>query len=137
MVLNILKGAYALLISHDKDEEIRVGSLGSIHFPKGHYLYIGSAMNGIEGRVRRHLRREKKVHWHIDYLLSYANIATVYFLEGQKGMECSLARQCKKGFLAIPRFGSSDCTCKGHLFYGDKDELVQCAINNKMKELDL
>ena len=137
MELKVLKGAYALLISLDRDEEILVGSLGTIHFPKGHYLYIGSAMNGIEGRVRRHFKKTKKIHWHIDYLLKDAEITKVYYKVGLKGLECSIAKQCKKRFLAIPRFGSSDCACTGHLFFGDKDELVQCVINTKMTELDL
>ena len=137
MELSILKGVYALLINLDSDEEIRVGSLGTIHFPKGFYLYIGSAMNGIEARVTRHLGKTKKIHWHIDYFLKNAEITNVYYKEGGKGLECSLARQCKKGFLAIPRFGSSDCACTGHLFYEEKDELVQCVINNKMRALDL
>ena len=132
-----MKGSYALLISHDKDEEIRVGSLGTIHFPKGHYLYIGSAMNGIEGRVRRHLGKIKKIHWHIDYLLKNADVINVDYKVGLKGLECSLARYFRKRFLAIPRFGSSDCACKGHLFFGGKDELEHCVINNKMKKLDL
>ncbi len=137
MELNILKGAYALQINLDRNEEIRVGSLGILQFPRGHYLYIGSAMNGIEGRVKRHLRKTKKNHWHIDYLLNNAEVIKVYYKEGKKGLECSLAWQCRQEFLPIPKFGSSDCACTGHLFFGDKDELVQCMNNNKMKELDL
>jgi Uri superfamily endonuclease len=132
-----LKGTYALLISLERDEEIRVGSLGTIHFPRGYYLYIGSAMNGIEGRVRRHLGKMKKIHWHIDYLLKNDEITNVYYQEGEKGLECSIAKDFQERFLAIPRFGSSDCTCTGHLFFGDKDELIECILKNNMKQLDL
>lgn len=137
MELSILKGAYALLIELVKDEEIVVGGLGTFHFPMGHYLYIGSAMNGIEARVKRHLGKTKKIHWHIDYLLKSADVINAYYKKGLKGLECSLAKQSKKRFLAIPRFGSSDCTCTGHLFFGEKDELVHCLVNNKMRELNL
>jgi Uri superfamily endonuclease len=66
---NILKGSYVLLIELEQDSNIKVGALGKIHFSKGHYVYVGSAMNGIEGRVRRHLRDEKKTRWHVDYFL--------------------------------------------------------------------
>jgi Uri superfamily endonuclease len=135
--LIILKGAYALLINLDKDEEIKVGSLGTIHFPAGFYLYIGSAMNGIEGRVKRHLRKSKKIHWHIDYLLKNARITKTFYRAGSKGLECSLARQIGNRFLAIPRFGSSDCSCSGHLFFGGKEDLIQLLLKNNMKQLDL
>jgi Uri superfamily endonuclease len=83
--LNILKGAYTLVINLDSDTEIDVGSLGSILFPRGSYLYIGSAINGIEGRVTRHLRKTKKIHWHIDYLLKKAEITNLYYKEGERG----------------------------------------------------
>lgn len=121
-----MKGSYALLISLDGDEDIQVGSLGVIRFSRGFYLYIGSAMNGIEGRVSRHLRKDKKIHWHIDYLLQKAEILEIYYLEGKKRWECSLARACEERFLVVPRFGSSGCGCGGHLFYGKRKELIDC-----------
>ena len=119
-----MKGSYALLMHIENDTDIRVGSLGKIHFPKGDYIYIGSALNGIEGRVRRHKRKQKKIHWHIDYFLNKADIKKIYFIESPRRLECLLAENFNKRFEVVNKFGSSDCSCKGHLFYGEHDEFV-------------
>ena len=132
-----MKGTYALLMKLINNSKIRIGSLGLIHFPKGNYLYIGSALNGIEGRVIRHLSDSKKIHWHIDYLLEKAEVFKVYFLESRKKTECSIADKFFEKFDPVPRFGSSDCNCTGHLFYGNRNELVDCALKSGMKELDI
>ncbi|UCE38334.1 MAG: GIY-YIG nuclease family protein [Thermoplasmata archaeon] len=130
-----MKGTYALLMHLEDDKNIRIGSLGSIDFLKGHYLYIGSGMNGIEGRVRRHLRDKKKNHWHIDYFLEKVKITNVYYIN--KKRECILANNFSQKFEVVPRFGSSDCNCKGHLFYGGHRELVDCALQNRLSILNL
>lgn len=132
-----MKGSYALLIHLKDEEDIRVGALGRIHFPKGHYLYLGSAMNGIKGRVKRHLRVEKKLHWHIDYFLKKAEVSAIYCLETSKRLECTLAKRFTDSFEVIPKFGSSDCSCKGHLFYGEREDIVNRALDCGMKELSL
>ena len=62
-------GSYILLLDLDNNLEIPVGKLGNISFQKGHYVYVGSALNGLDARIKRHLRKHKKIHWHIDYLL--------------------------------------------------------------------
>ncbi len=120
-----------------KNKKIEVGSLGSVHFLKGYYLYIGSAMNGIEGRVKRHIRNKKVLHWHVDYFLNKAKISSIYFLESQERLECSLAKRFADRFEVIPKFGSSDCRCEGHLFFGNHDELIECALYNGMNKLFL
>ena len=67
-----IKGSYLLIIKLQDDKKILVGKLGKIAFKKGYYVYVGSAMNGLEQRLQRHLRSQKKFHWHIDYLLNQA-----------------------------------------------------------------
>jgi Uri superfamily endonuclease len=131
----ILKGSYALFMHLKEEDEIRIGSLGKIELPKGYYVYVGSAMNGIEGRVNRHLRNRKKVHWHIDYFLKKVEISSVYYLESKKRTECKIANKFSREFEGVPKFGSSDCQCEGHLFYGKRKELVNCAKENEMKIL--
>ena len=59
-----MKGSYILLIKQDENSNICIGSLGNIEFTSGYYAYIGSALNGISQRVNRHLRSNKKLHWH-------------------------------------------------------------------------
>lgn len=137
MRMSKLKGCYALLMKLKDKAEIQVGALGPLHFSEGCYIYIGSAENGIESRVRSHLRGEKKSHWHIDYFLKKAEVSAIYLLEAEERLECSLATKFADRFEVISKFGSSDCNCKGHLFYGDRDELLDTILNNNMKEYNL
>ena len=127
-----MKGSYALLLELDKNSDIIIGALGRIRFPRGYYVYVGSAMNGIEGRVRRHLRDDKKIHWHIDYLLIKAEIRGVYKLESKKRLECAIAGTFSERFDVIESLGASDCKCEGHLFFGRKtqleDSLRECGM---------
>jgi Uri superfamily endonuclease len=67
---------YCLITQLNKNSTIKVGKLGEIDFKKGYYVYVGSALNSIDSRVWRHLSKEKKLFWHIDYLLNSPN-ATV------------------------------------------------------------
>ncbi len=72
-----MKGSYILIIQVKKDMKVKIGKLGILSFKRGYYAYVGSAMNGLEGRIRHHLRHNKKMHWHIDYFLSKAEIKEI------------------------------------------------------------
>jgi len=112
-----MRGSYILLIRVPEKAEIRVGSLGLLEFQLGFYAYVGSAMNSIEARTRRHLRKEKKKFWHIDYLLEGAEVVDVIVLESNKKKECKISENLTSRFQPVRNFGSSDCRCDGHLFY--------------------
>ena len=75
-----MKGSYALIIRLNRAKRLTVGRLGEFYFPAGHYIYLGSALNGLESRVRRHLRRDKKLHWHIDFLTAVSGICQVWWV---------------------------------------------------------
>jgi len=123
-----MQGAYVLVMEVDREQTIPVGRLGNIWFPSGSYAYVGSAMGGLENRINRHLRSEKKLHWHIDYLLKYARVDTVYIKEGRDREECDIARWFHDRFDCIPSFGSSDCKCPSHLYISNgSTRLIQCA----------
>jgi sugar fermentation stimulation protein A len=113
-----MRGIYLLEISVAKDQWILVGALGSVHFPPGTYVYVGSAQRGLEARVARHFRSQKRNHWHVDYLLSARGVTLTRALwtEGEKCVECEAARALATTATAAPGFGSSDCACPGHLF---------------------
>lgn len=113
-----MKGSYILLIKLLKDSEIKVGSLGTISFKKGFYVYVGSAMGGLEQRINRHLRKNKKTFWHIDYLLNNrgAKIIKVFYKESEEKEECNIAGKVSKLGEHILGFGCSDCRCESHLF---------------------
>jgi len=92
-----------------------------MNFEKGLYFYIGRARKGLKARIRRHLIKNKKLFWHIDYLLysNYAKIKEIW--TGINKQECQIARHFyRNGYDYINRFGSSDCHCRSHLFFTDK-----------------
>lgn len=115
-----MKGSYCLIISLKKNSRIKVGSLyNSLNLNKGFYVYIGSAMNSLIPRIRRHLSDNKKLHWHIDYLLKSRNsaIREVLFTDSEKRIECDLAQLISSNGEEIPKFGCTDCNCNSHLIY--------------------
>jgi len=130
-----LKGSYILLIELLDEELIVVGSLKSVHFSNRYYAYVGSALKGLESRLNRHLSREKKLHWHIDYLLQRAFVIGIIICETENKIECAIARSLIHKFEVVPNFGSSDCRCPGHLF--SSDTMMQSEILMSMKSLSL
>lgn len=113
-----VKGSYVLVLHVGQDRRLDVGKLGSFEFPAGYYLYFGSALNDLEGRIRRHLRREKKLHWHIDFLTAAATVVQVWWVAEEERSECvwAWAALAHPGVgVPVGRFGSSDCRCPAHL----------------------
>ena len=126
-----MKGSYVLIIENKKDQNIYVGKLGNIFFKKGFYAYIGSALNSLEGRINRHKRKDKKFHWHIDYLLAKTEIVDVYYKQSSKKEECKIAGSFSK-LDFINGFGCSDCKCESHLFYGSYDDIKFCSKSSNL-----
>jgi len=111
-----MKGCYILLIALNDNAEIEVGKLGLIKFKKGTYAYVGSAMGGLEQRISRHLRQEKNIRWHIDYLLEGGNVSSVHIKPSDVREECAFSQKLSQNHDVVERFGSSDCKCRGHLY---------------------
>jgi Uncharacterized conserved protein len=135
----ILKGTYCLLIDLNRNESIGIGKKGEIQFKKGVYVYVGSALNSLEGRIRRHLRKNKKMHWHVDYLLdnSSSRVIDVFFnVDGVKH-ECELAREISVSGDGVGGFGCSDCKCPAHLFYFKNESLATLNCLEGFKKLKL
>jgi Uri superfamily endonuclease len=119
-----LGGTYVLLIEVTVPREIVAGHLGRHTLTPGIYAYVGSAYGpgGLQARLARHLRPEKKLHWHIDYLLTAnaASVVAVYARADATRRECAWVRRllALPGAVApIPRFGAGDCRegCPAHL----------------------
>lgn len=114
-----MRGICCLLISVRKDSVMEVGPLGQLEFRKGAYCYVGSAQNGLEARVRRHLSKKKRpLFWHVDYLLADRSVSVKEVfckLGAGKEEECKTAR--KMTGTPIENFGCSDCKCASHLFF--------------------
>ena len=112
-----MKGSYILLIALPEQQIITIGSLKAVHFPRGYYAYVGSAMGGLKSRLSHHLKENKGPRWHIDYLLQKASIDEIILCETEGKVECTIAQALSHQFDSIPGFGSSDCQCKSHLFF--------------------
>jgi Uri superfamily endonuclease len=112
-----VKGSYVLLIQLTKEQTITTGSLKATYFSRGYYAYVGSAMGGFKSRLNRHLKSDKKPHWHIDYLLEKATISEIVLCETKDRTECAITQALSCQFDSIPGFGSSDCKCRSHLFF--------------------
>jgi len=135
-----MKGTYILLLECLSDCEITVGSLGKIIFEKGYYAYVGSAMNGLENRIKRHLSKNKKIFWHIDYLTisEKFKIAKVFIKVSDKKEESDIAKTFEKEFKYIEGFGSSDSNDKSHLFIiDDLEKFFKILKNLGFMEIDM
>lgn len=133
------RGSYALLMNNPVDASLRVGKLGWVNFPAGYYVYFGSAKGsgGIRGRVGRHLRSEKKAHWHIDAVLHVMRVIAVGYVEGEEPFECIWSRRASDEWeWGVPAagLGASDCRagCPAHLFFCGEESIVLEDLDARM-----
>lgn len=104
-----------------------IGRFGEFDFPAGDYVYTGSAKRNFEARIARHLRRDKRLRWHIDYLLAAPGVEVVEVLRSAEP-ECAL-NQATAGEIPVPGLGASDCRlgCGSHLKYLGANITSGCA----------
>jgi len=110
-------GIYLLIIGLSEGRWIQIGRLGHLFFHGGFYGYVGSARSGMKSRLHRHLKDEKPLHWHIDYLLQCSQIEIILYGQCTADRECALAHELSLTFHSVPGFGSTDCRCMSHLFF--------------------
>jgi len=110
-----LPRTYQLHIRLSQPLRLQIGRFGAFDFAAGDYVYTGSAKRNFEARVARHLRREKTLRWHIDYLLVAAGVTITEVIRSDAD-ECAL-NQATPGAIPVAGFGASDCHrgCGGHL----------------------
>lgn len=142
-------GVYTLLLFLPKEVTLDIGKLGKQRFPSGHYTYTGSALgNGatcLKHRIARHLRKEKRKFWHIDYLLANENVSieAVVATQTKEKMECNLnsyIKSIKGAEVPVNGFGASDCRkrCGTHLVYFpevEKADLLVQKLTGHLKPL--
>lgn len=122
-------GVYALLIRVSAPLDVTIRN--SRHrLESGFYVYVGSARGpgGVRARVMRHLRRAKRVRWHVDQITGYAEVALIVCAETRES-ECVLVPFLEaEGFEhPVHGFGASDCKrkCTSHLLRC-KEDLNSC-----------
>jgi len=123
------RGTYALFLQLEQDMSIAVGGLGTFCFPQGYYVYVGSALGsgGLPARLARHRRQQKRLRWHIDYLLAHARIVGVQTDTSGERLECTWAQKWLSmpgAQVLAPGFGASDCDCPAHLIYGGSASVI-------------
>jgi len=128
-----LKGAYILQIRVLQDFRLPLRRLDEPVVEAGLYLYCGSANGpgGIAARVKRHLKRDKKPHWHVDHLSIAFGVEAFCTFEG--GCECDLVSELLQNkYIKAPYagVGSSDCRrCFSHLLrLPDGQTLENCGV---------
>ena len=110
-------GDYLFVIQIADDTDIAIGSKGIMHFPKGYYVYTGSAKKNLSARLARHSRKRKKFHWHIDYLRQEADVIAAIPIRTSQELEHELAGAVEViSDWRIDGFGCTDCHCLSHLF---------------------
>jgi sugar fermentation stimulation protein A len=118
-------GAYIVVLRLPRRRAIPVGSLGSVVFRPGYYVYVGSARKNLTQRIQRHRRLRKNFFWHIDYLRNAADWVEALPVRTADDLECSIAGAMGKiTQWSVPGFGASDCSCPSHLFGMEKDPLL-------------
>ena len=112
-------GAYLLAIDLRMRTTVVIAGRPLRTLVPGCYLYCGSAHGpgGLAARLRRHLRADKKPHWHIDQLTVRAGVAGIAV--SPAGRECDIVDLLTDAAaVSVPfaGFGSSDCRrCSAHL----------------------
>ncbi len=129
-------GGYVLLLRLKRRRRVAVGELGRIPFEPGHYLYAGSAMRGLTRRVERHLRRRKKMRWHIDYLRDVADDVKALPIRSSRRNEPAIVEAMSRiARPAAPGFGASDSPHLTHLFHRPDSPLDDPAFHRELQTL--
>jgi len=139
-------GIYTLLLFLPKQVTLTIGKLGKQRFPMGYYAYTGSALgkgaSSLKHRIARHLRKEKRKFWHIDYLLADENVSVeaVIVAETNEDMECNLNSYMKSimgAKVPVKGFGASDCkkNCGSHLVHFPEIENVDWLVQKLVRHL--
>jgi Uri superfamily endonuclease len=118
-----LRGVYTLIIRLARPCKASILKHAPVVVDRGLYLYTGSASGrgstSLEGRIRRHLKREKKEFWHVDRILACksAHVVSVVYAVTTSKSECRVnAALLKDTNIRAPfkGLGSSDCRCESH-----------------------
>jgi len=110
-------GIYFLLIRLKNPIEISLMGK-TAKFPRGFYVYTGSAQKNLTHRIERHRRKNKKLHWHIDFLLEKADVIDVKIIYGASRYDETIFAEkwaALSDFIPMKKFGATDSKAKTHL----------------------
>jgi sugar fermentation stimulation protein A len=129
------RGTYVLVLELTRPSVVKVGALGEIRLERGYYAYVGSARRGMRPRLSRHLAREKRKKWHIDWLTTHSDVAPVAVATtGRVGLECKIVGLLSaRAERRVKGFGCSDCECESHLAYFSTARALDLALDGLRK----
>jgi len=131
-----MKGTYTIVVRCERASYCIFGKLGRASLRKGYYLYTGSALGrgavSLERRLERHMKPQKRLRWHVDYLTSrpYCNVTGAVYVVSDRRLECKANSSLSKELDVSPvllKIGASDCKCNGHLL-GPERRLNECDL---------
>jgi len=135
------RGIYILVVRVFGNPVVSIGRLGIIQFKAGYYLYVGSGQINVEKRVSRYFSKIENPKWHIDHLLvsDSALAEKAVILSLSKRYECKISRFIESiGGEPVIGFGSSDCSCRSHLYRHFSPEIAIGMVlkhyNHKLKD---
>lgn len=110
------KGTYVLIAFVPQARRLEIGRLGTYDLIPGFYAYMGSAFGsgGLHARIHHHLESAAQAHWHIDYLLRFAEPVEVWYALSDRKLEQDLAgvfEQCSIQSLTPPAASSCHLRC--------------------------
>ena len=115
-------GSYALWFDLPVDVRRKIGRLGEFDFPRGSYLYFGSAHGpgGLCARVHHHRRVAAHPRWHLDWLRPELSLIGIWFTTAPGNWECAWSQailELPGVTIPAPGFGAADCRsgCAAHL----------------------
>lgn len=107
---------YVLVLQKRTSSPVLLGK-ETVTMERGFYLYVGSAKRAMRARLARHLTKQKRLFWHVDYVTSCPDVTVKAIFFSSRG-ECATLKEVIA--LGIPfgrRLGASDCTCPSHFIY--------------------
>lgn len=136
------RGSYLILGKLNNCINLKVGKLGNLFFKKGFYVYVGSGMNSLTSRIKRHIKKKKTKKWHIDYLIPYLRELNSIPIRTSEYIECIISNEIEKiSSGIIKNFGSTDCKCKSHLYYFrnsplNNEKFINILLNFRISRLN-
>jgi sugar fermentation stimulation protein A len=130
-------GYYLLVLRNPGTFKQGVGAIGDRIFKKGFYIYVGSAKKNLQERVLRHERKQKKVHWHIDYVFpGRMNLIRSYLIRSGEDLESQVASSLmdiSDGY--VRDFGSSDSPAVSHFFHFSQNPLRKAGFQELLLDV--
>ncbi|WP_461864741.1 GIY-YIG nuclease family protein [Thermococcus sp.] len=129
-----MRGSYLLVIMLEKEQTVKT-KRREFRLGRGFYVYVGSAMNSLEARVRRHFMRHKRLHWHIDFLLEKGKLLRAYLIPSSERLEEKLSRMVSRYGESVEGFGASDVNVPSNLYHFEKEP--DDVLMNILREMGL